>query len=382
MNSRAKTKGAEAAVSSTTRMPPGPWLLVVGMHRSGTSAVTGALGSLGFAVPVEEDRWEPSSDNPDHWESRGLAVYCDTLLERLGGTWDRPPEPTQDDQDVGVDSIPGDPSVPAMGAFPGPGPVVWKDPRSCLLLPYWRAHLPGPLAVVFIWRAPLSVARSLQARDRMHLADGIALWERYNRCALEGLAGVDTYVTRYEDIVADPATRLHAIAAWLGNLPQFEDHARVWDLAGAAATISPELQRQQSNGDDDLMLPEQHELVGHLERLDGPHRPFPASPEGPESPWTTAILGDRHQLAVLSRQRDELRQTARRLWFEMEAAHGEIAARQTHIEMLEDEVEAARAELSDVYELYEQMQSSTSWRITRPLRRAAALRPDGHSSRS
>jgi hypothetical protein len=336
------------------------------MHRSGTSAVTGALGSLGLAVPVDEDRWEPSPDNPDHWESRALALYCDLLLERLGGTWDRPPDPasdTEQDEDLGTGLE--DPSGPASRAFPNPGPVVWKDPRSCLLLPYWRAHLPGPLAAVLIWRQPLSVARSLQARDRIHLADGVALWERYNRCALRGLAGVDTFVIRYEDIVADPPARLGAIAKWLSSLPQFSEHAGTWDLAGAAASVSRELQRQHASGDADVLLPEQRELLRHLEGLEGPHRPLSSSLEGAESLWTGAVLGDRHQLATLSHQRDELRQTARRLWYEAQSATSYVEGLREDIDRLQALVEALEGEL-------ESMRESTSWRVTRPLRRVVA----------
>jgi hypothetical protein len=354
------------------------------MHRSGTSAVTGALGSLGFAVPVEEDRWEPSSDNPDHWESRALAVYCDLLLDRLGGTWDRPPGLMSEGELVEHlgDEL-ADPSAAAHRAFPKPGPVVWKDPRSCLLLPYWRAHLPSPLAAVFIWRSPLSVARSLQARDRMHLADGVALWERYNRAALSGLAGVDAFVTRYEDIVEDPSTQLGAIAKWLEALPQFADHAQSWDLAGAAASISPELLRQRSTGDAGLLLPEQQELVQHLEDLEGPHHPFSSSPEGAESPWTEALLADRHQLATLSRQREELRQTARRLWYEAQGATSQAESLQREIDRLHTEIavlyEAQAEELARMQELMQQMQASTSWRVTRPLRLLSELRSQDHS---
>jgi hypothetical protein len=357
------------------------------MHRSGTSAVTGALGSLGFAIPVEEDRWEPSPDNPDHWESRALAIHCDLLLDRLGGTWDRPPESMSDEElreHLGVGL--GDPSVPAHRAFPKPGPVVWKDPRTCLLLPYWRAQLPSPLAAVFIWRSPLSVARSLQARDRMHVADGVALWERYNRCALTGLVGVDTFVTRYEDIVADPAEQLGAIAKWLGELPQFSEHAQSWDLAGAAASISPELLRQQSTGDTGLLLPEQQELVQYLVAMQGSHRPLSSAPEGAESPWTEALLGDRHQLATLSRQREELRQTARRLWYEAQGATSHVQGLQDEIDRLNTQMEvlddALRAELDELERMggvIEQMRASTSWRVTRPLRRLAELRASDHS---
>ena len=350
-------------------MPEGPWLLVVGMHRSGTSAVTGALGHLGLAVPAPDDRWEPSEDNPDHWESRALGFHDEALLERLGGTWDRPPEPDinwQSDQDLGIGDL-GDPSGPARKAFPNPGPVVWKDPRSCLVLPYWFARLPRPLAAVFIWRSPLSVARSLQARDRMHLADGVALWERYNRSGLAGLAGIDTYVTRYESIVEDPLGRLGALASWLGALPQFAAHAPGWDLANAVASISPRLARQQATDESDLLLDEQRQLMEQMANLEGPHRPLSSFITGSESPWTTALLADRHQLSALSRQRDTLREKVRLQWYEARGINAKITA-------LNTDLERAQADLADMYELYERMRDSTSWRITRPLRERPTLR--------
>jgi hypothetical protein len=371
---RAEPEHGSDTNASIGQMPVGPWLLVIGMHRSGTSAVAGALGKLGFAVPVEEDRWEPSSDNPDHWESRALALYSDLLLERIGGTWDRPP-----DSHLGVeifedlDGELGDPSLPASRAFPEPGAVLWKDPRTCLLLPYWRAHLPGPVAAVFIWRQPLAVARSLRARDRMHLADGVALWERYNRCAIEGLSGIDTFVIRYEEIVDNPTEQLGAIAKWLAGLPQFAELAPGWDLSTAVGSISTNLQRQQSSeGVDDLLLPEQQELVRFLDTLAGPHRPFLASLDSVESVWTEAILRDRQQLTVLSRQREELRETARRLWFDANGANAQIDRLRTDIDVVQDQ-------LADMIEQYEQMQASTSWRLTRPIRRLAARRPGGRS---
>lgn len=357
-------------------MPLGPWVLVVGMHRSGTSAVTGALGHLGFSVPTPEDRYGyygPTEDNPEHWESRAMGSHDDALLERLGGTWDRPPdrEPGwESDPVLAIDDV-GDPAAAASVAFPNDGPIVWKDPRCCLLLPHWLAHLPKPVAAVFIWRSPLSVARSLQARDRLHLADGVALWERYNRSGLGGLVGVDTFITRYESIVEDPIGKLSALAHWLGDLPQFAAHASQWDLEGAAASISPQLLRQSPSDDPDLLLDEQRELVEQLETLEGPHNPLTSLTLGVESQWTTALLRDRQQLAALALQRDAVQsalaeQKLRAQVFAAEAA-GEIDG-------LKCELEGARDEVAALHELRERMEASTSWRITRPLRQVVELR--------
>jgi hypothetical protein len=324
---------------------------------------------LGFAVPVAQDRWEPSADNPDHWESRALGNHDDALLERLGGTWDRPPDPDLDwksDPDLGIDEL-GDPAEAAALAFPHPGPIVWKDPRTCLLLPYWLPRIPKPVAAVFIWRSPLSVARSLQARDGMHLADGVALWERYNQLGLAGLAGVDTFVTRYESIVEDPAGKLGELADWLGELPQFADRTAHWDRDAAVASISPQLLRQHAPDESEILLLQQNRLVEHLCSVEGSHRPLASSPLGAESPWTTAVLGDRHQLAVLSLQRNE----ARKIVNEQKARAIEMSG---EMAVARSEIEALRAELGGIHEVYEQMLGSTSWQVTRPLRQMSALR--------
>ncbi len=217
---------------------------------------------------------------------------------------------------------------------------------------------------MFIWRSPLSVARSLQARDDMHLADGVALWERYNRSGLAGLVGVDTFVTTYESIVEDPLGQLGDLASWLGDLPQFAPHAPHWDLAHAAASISPRLRRQQATGDEELLLDEHHQLVEHLDSLDGPHRPLTVLPPGAESPWTTALLDDRHQATVL---RDTLAEHV----VAAEALAVEVAQR---LKIARLQLEGARTELADMHQLYEDMRASTSWRVTRPLRQVVALR--------
>src|ERR1700723_2634758 len=192
--------------SSSTSAPRDPFLVVLGMHRSGTSALTGALGALGFNTPQPGERMDWPESNSEHWESVSLTVYNDHLLTKLGGSWEAPPELSLKWEGDDALSELGSPLPILNAAYPEPGPCVWKDPRLCLLLPFWEAFLPSPVAAVLVWRSPLAVARSLQKRDGMHLADGLALWERYNRAALMNLAGVNTFVCNYEAVVRDPTT--------------------------------------------------------------------------------------------------------------------------------------------------------------------------------
>ena len=129
--------------AATNKMPVGPWLLVVGMHRSGTSAIAGALGALGFAVPSPADRIPPHSSNPEHWESESISSTNEAILDRFHGSWDAPPDLPLgwELNDPRVDDI-EDSSAQFAATFPARGVLVWKDPRLCLLLPYYRSIIP------------------------------------------------------------------------------------------------------------------------------------------------------------------------------------------------------------------------------------------------
>jgi hypothetical protein len=194
----------------------------------------------------------------------------------------------------------------------------------------------------------------------MHLADGVALWERYNRSGLTGLVGVDTFVVSYESIVEDPMGHLETLASWLGDLEQFARLAPHWDPSRAAASISPRLRHQQSSGDPEPLLGEHQDLVEQLDSLDGPHRPLTSPPTGAESAWTTALLDDRRHIGLLRTTVTE---------YEALLDTGRREAKRLHAEL-----DGARIELANMHRLYERMRASTSWRVTRPLRQVASLK--------
>jgi hypothetical protein len=363
------------------------------MHRSGTSAVTGALGGLGLQMPRPDDRMSWEESNPEHWESLSLGVHDEALLHGLGGSWDAPPDlPRHWLHTVAV--LGGNRSAALLAAaFPEAGPAVFKDPRLCLLLPHWRTVLPDPVAALLVWREPLDVAHSLEQRDGLPLASGLALWERYNRSAIAGLAQVDTAVVRYEDVVADPAGALASWATWLGALAPFAPYRAGWDTARAADVISPDLRHQATSlapEGQTLLSLEQRRLADRLHDLAGTHGPLPPVELGDETPWTTALLAARREatrdrvLAAESRQRfwttrafwAESRGEAVRAAAEATGARDRMAAERdgarealtgAHAALAEAQAQlaVAQAQLADVYR-------STSWKATQPLRSSVA----------
>ena len=147
-------------------------VVVLGMHRSGTSALAGCLEEacvhLGEVKPA--NRANPRGNR----ENRDIIALHKALLRRNGGAWDRPPEQVTWNL---VARWRRDRIIRRFARHP-----VWgfKDPRALLCLEGWLDALPG-LHCVGIFRHPLLVARSLERRNGFPLERGLALWLAYNR---------------------------------------------------------------------------------------------------------------------------------------------------------------------------------------------------------
>jgi hypothetical protein len=228
--------------------------------------------------------------------------------------------------------------------------------------------LPAPLTVVFVWRSPFAVARSLQQRDGLQLLEGVALWERYNLSALQAVSGSDTYVLEYDGLMADPMGSLEALTDWMASLKQFSDHVGEWDVGRAVGAVADGLRHQASEGDDQVLLPSHHQLLDRLSALHGGHQPLDGQADIVESEWATTLLETRRQLHRELCNLEELKVKRYR-------------------ELLEYQAELARvnaeyeAELAKLLDWGANMQSSMSWRLTKPVRSVAAYFERGSRSR-
>lgn len=177
-------------------------VLVIGMHRSGTSAATRVVNLLG--VPIGSDMLSADTYNPyGYWESVSLRDINVQVLERMGGEWAGPPpfEPGWEHRDDLSDLRESGRST-FQTVYPSP-PWVWKDPHNCLTLPFWRKVI-GTCPVIFMYREPTEVIASLQLRDGFSPLFALALWERYVRDAMINVAGHPVLVTSYDQLLNDP----------------------------------------------------------------------------------------------------------------------------------------------------------------------------------
>ena len=266
-------------------------VVVVGIHRSGTSATTRLINLLGMSMCPDEDLIEAESGNQaGYWESSRLTGLNEKLLETMGGTWWRPPKLTEDHLAAALDQQ----GVYALERFRQSYPEepwVWKDPRNCIVLPFWRRLLDRDPVAVLALRNLHDVCRSLNARNGFPLKWSLAMCERYLGHALRALDGMPVVVTRYEQLVDDPRSWIENTANALSTLgvEVTRPHA-----AEVAAFVRPDLRhtRHQDETMRDLPLtPSQRTLVNTAFGLRGPYQSFPRLPIPAESASTEAALG-------------------------------------------------------------------------------------------
>ena len=154
-------------------------IAILGMHRSGTSLLAGALQECGLDLGEVSTR-SPANEKGNR-ESWLLTALHEDLLREAGGGWDRPPE-----HPVAWGPLHCSIRDLYVGLFAGRPVWGFKDPRLLFCLEGWRDALPG-LECVGIFRHPLEVARSLVQRTPMRftIEKGLDLWLAYNRRLLE-----------------------------------------------------------------------------------------------------------------------------------------------------------------------------------------------------
>lgn len=180
--------------------------VVLGMHRSGTSALTHLLACLGANLPLRLN--PPGPDNPEgYFEPSVLVVLHERLLSAAGSVWfdhrpfslaAAPPEVAEALIGELVEAVAADFSDAAL-------PVI-KDPRICRFFPLFReilARAGREACVVLALRHPAEVATSLAVRNQMSASYAGLLWARHMIAAEQDSRDLPRITVRYEDMLAD-----------------------------------------------------------------------------------------------------------------------------------------------------------------------------------
>jgi hypothetical protein len=194
-------------------------IIIVGMHRSGTSALTRVLNLLGVELGPDLLGAFPSNEK-GHWESLNIIRAHQDILESLDSCWD----------DIGplpdgwVERIIDSCSVQAILSYIRRNFAdsrIWavKDPRLGRLLPLWKkilVHLDCEPFYVNIIRHPHEVALSLHKRDNMPLGKGGLLWLNHVLSAQKHTEGCKRAFLTYESLLNDWRRTIGSLEEQLG----------------------------------------------------------------------------------------------------------------------------------------------------------------------
>lgn len=214
---------------AATVEPQRTCVLVLGMHRSGTSALTRVLNLVGCDLPKTIMGGNKSNET-GHWESTPIARLNDRILESAGSGWDDWLEFNPDgSKSLQINKFREEIVTTLEKEFGDSRLFVLKDPRICRLSPFWIATLQKagirPLVITPV-RNPLEVAASLQKRNGFEPSYGHLLWLCHMLDAEFASRDVPRYFTSYDRLLGEWANVLQEAASAFGiSWPRISDEA-------------------------------------------------------------------------------------------------------------------------------------------------------------
>ncbi len=365
-------------------------ILILGMHRSGTSAVTRLLNLMG--VDLGENLLAPQDDNvTGFWEQSDIVAVNDKLLVSIGSDW-------SDVRDLREQWWNLEALKPYRREIKGilnkefSDGKLWgvKDPRICRLLPFYlpimREMNRNP-ACIMVLRNPLEVAGSLHVRNGMSIEHALLLWLKYMLEAERNSRGIARAWVSYDSLLNDwkGAMRLIIESLPLGTsklnlgIGQEVDgflnsglrHHRFGSLNVSALTSSwvksvYDAMRAAETGDGkiDLVLLDR---IGHeMSEAKLLYEPVIAE-------FIADINEKEEKLGSLHDGIAERDGAITALHDEIGALRGGIAERDQSLRLNQLALEQLSAELTEKRQLLESIRTSRSWQITLPLRVTARL---------
>jgi glycosyltransferase involved in cell wall biosynthesis len=224
-------------------------LVVLGMHRSGTSAFARVLNLCGCFLPAKLKPPKLGVNPKGFWEPEAVLDLNVRAMRQLGGDWSRV-DFTLPNAGEFVNEFESDACALLESEYGNQQTILIKDPRICVLAPLWHRALEvagyRPVYVVPI-RSPMEVAQSLHARGDMTVTEGLSLWLAYmKQVAAFTESNPDVTYVRFTELLDD----------WRGVVGRIADRLDVpLDPGDRADEVDRFLEhglRKQTAGEDAL----------------------------------------------------------------------------------------------------------------------------------
>ena len=322
-------------------------IIVLGMHRSGTSVVARLLNMMGayFApekITIPEKAALPLTEaNPKgYWERWDVLILNENILKALELTWDNISDFNSKKITPEIHSQFESSIREIISGLDANRPWMLKDPRLCLLFPLWQSLLEIPVCV-YVHRSPIQIAQSLKTREGFPLTLGIALWEKYNLHGLAHCADMPRILVSHEELMTNPVA---AVKKLHQDLVDCEVQGlRLPSEKEIRAFIEPKLFREHGNTQlqNAYINPQQAILFeafenGSIFQLD----PLPELSEG-----AAEVLEDYKNKITAKQEALELQQKIGKRDEEIVQCHEEIDQFETIVAQCHEEIAALQNKL-------------------------------------
>jgi hypothetical protein len=201
-------------------------IIVLGMHRGGTSLVANLLHRWGAYAGQTQQLLSADQNNlQGYWEYVPLVQFNQQLLNSVGASWFIPPDR---DEEKTIENLASYPSYQRRAQQllaemdKGGEDWFWKDPRLTLLLSFWKKFWGEAIYVITV-RHPLEIAMSLRKRDRLPISASLLIWQQYMIEALRQTEGCkDRIFIGYENLIHAPAEECQRLASFVDRACGYE----------------------------------------------------------------------------------------------------------------------------------------------------------------
>lgn len=339
-------------------------VVVLGMHRSGTSAITRGLEVLGVDLGGELIPGIEDQNKKGFYEDRDVNRLNHELLLSLGHDWNSSaPLSEQELTESPVSRQHLQRAVELLQfKLRGDNCFGIKDPRIARLLPFWQNVFELAkcrVSYIIAYRNPLNVALSLSKRDGMAMEKALYLWFEHMLRSLTLTRGARRVVVDYDRIMKDPSGQLKRIAVGLDlsfnpGAPALSDYREHF--------LEERLQHHHFEKSDLVLDRAANSFIIKLDDLIS------------DMAGDVKSIDSEEVESFLSRANCQLQDDLPKLNYiksiesDLVKAYREVSGREKYIAELNAQLAARDATILNISNRIESIEASFSWRITRPLR--------------
>ena len=194
-------------------------VVILGMHRSGTSILSRGLQVMG--VELGDNLIKSAGDNQKgFWEDADIVAINDEILEFIGNSWDSILPIESSTLPLLKQRGYYDRALELLNSKTERHPCFgFKDPRTAKLLFFWKEILSNSdfdTRYLMSIRNPKSVVLSLAKRNGLRVDISYALWLSYTTSMMYEIQNVPYLIVDYDLLLEAPVRELNRVAKHIG----------------------------------------------------------------------------------------------------------------------------------------------------------------------